>query len=137
FVKNRLYQHKKLLINYTSYNMRHNRDSINSRTHSDVMLLSYEDESKNGHLYWYTRVAGIFHVDLCHQIEPDKWSDEQHMDVLLVWWYGRNLRHPGGFIKKCLLCMRFLDASDPGAFGFLDPALVIREAHVIPAFAFG
>ena len=40
FVNNRFYLHKVLRINYTSYDMRREQDSLNPRTHANVMMLS-------------------------------------------------------------------------------------------------
>ena len=44
-----------------------------------------------------------------------------------------------GQVGKLGDCIRvgFLDAEQPGAFGFLDPAVVIWGVHMIPGFAYG
>ena len=55
FLSNRLYRHKVVRINYTTYDMRRTKDSINPCTHPDVMVLSHEDDTGNEdlHPYWY------------------------------------------------------------------------------------
>ena len=65
-VRNRLYSHQTMRIHYTTYDNRRAYDSINPRTHPDIMMLSYETlpEGQLRHPYWYARVVGIFHVDV-------------------------------------------------------------------------
>jgi hypothetical protein len=40
FVNNRIYKHKVMRVNYTTYDLRRAQDSLNSRTHADIMVLS-------------------------------------------------------------------------------------------------
>ncbi|KZT04052.1 uncharacterized protein LAESUDRAFT_637273, partial [Laetiporus sulphureus 93-53] len=89
----------------------------------------------NEHPYWYAWVIRIFHVNVQH-LGPYRTSDEpQKLDVLWVRWYGRDIAAPGRFDKEQLHRIGFVDSDDPNAFGFLNPADVIRGAHLIPAFA--
>ena len=53
-----IYQHKVLWVNYTTYNVQWDQDSLNPCTHGDIMVLSRGDE----HPYWYAHIIGIFHV---------------------------------------------------------------------------
>ncbi|EMD34530.1 hypothetical protein CERSUDRAFT_36196, partial [Gelatoporia subvermispora B] len=138
FVRNKLYHHKKLQVNYTTYDMRRGQDSINPRTRSDIMVLAHEDdEVADAYPFWYARVVGVFHVDVVHELRARQWSEEQQIDFLLVRWYGRDLEIGGGFDKRRLPCVGFLNADAEGAFSFLDPAVVIRAVHIIPGFAYG
>ena len=57
-INNQIYQHKVLWVNYTTYNVRWDQDSLNPRTHGDIMVLSRDDE----HPYWYAHIVGIFHA---------------------------------------------------------------------------
>ncbi|KAF8960116.1 hypothetical protein BDZ97DRAFT_1666295, partial [Flammula alnicola] len=57
----RMFLHKVMRVNYTSYDMRQGQDSINSRNHADIMTLSRNDPD---HPFEYGRVIGIFHVDV-------------------------------------------------------------------------
>ncbi|KAF9455458.1 hypothetical protein BDZ94DRAFT_1278112, partial [Collybia nuda] len=138
FVNNKIYKHKVIRINYTTYDMRRSQDSINPRTHADIMVLSREDpNSRDSHPYWYARVVGIFHAQVRH-VGPDSKSDEpQKMVFLWVRWFGRNLEYRAGWTARRLHCVGFVDGVDPQAFGFLDPSEVIRGVHMIPAFAHG
>ncbi len=141
-VNNRLFRHKVLCINYTTYDMRHNQDSINPRTHADIMVLSPEEdvEGQNpnmAHHYWYARVVGVFHAKVKSFGPGSSSSESQKLDFLWVRWFGRDLSALGGFGKRMLHRIGFADSEQPGAFGFLDPGLVIRLVHLIPAFHYG
>ncbi|KAL6307514.1 hypothetical protein BKA93DRAFT_727333, partial [Sparassis latifolia] len=138
FLDNKLYRHKVLRINYTMYDMRHAQDSINPRTHPDVMVLSHEDgEDADQHPYWYTRVVGVFHVNVCYRGPLPISRQPQHMDFLWVRWFGRDLTAPGGFETRRLHRVGFVDIDDYKPFGFLNPDEVLRGVHLIPAFAHG
>jgi hypothetical protein len=51
FVNNRIYKHKVMRVNYATYDLRRAQDSLNSRTHPDIMVLSHEDDGT--HPYWF------------------------------------------------------------------------------------
>ncbi|EGN92104.1 hypothetical protein SERLA73DRAFT_66319, partial [Serpula lacrymans var. lacrymans S7.3] len=57
---NKIFEHSLLQVNYTTYNLQREQNTINSLTRADIMLLSQEDE--HIHPYWYARVIEIFHV---------------------------------------------------------------------------
>lgn len=108
---------------------------MNPRTHPDIMMVAHEDEpGPDPHPYWYARVAGIFHVDVLRRGES---SPPKRMDFLWVRWYGRDMHHRAGWKSRRLHRVGFIDSSDPAAYGFLDPANVIRAVHLIPAFDLG
>ena len=48
-------------VNYTTYNMRREQDSLNLCTHANVMVLSQEKEP-DAHPYWYACIIGIYHT---------------------------------------------------------------------------
>jgi hypothetical protein len=126
FSKNWIYHHKCIRFNYTTYDLRRNQDSVSPQRRADVMVLSHEEDPANPHPYWYARVIGIFHVFI-QTWDPvtRKFSEPQRFDVLHVRWFGRNLSVPAGWRAKRLHHIGFLPASDPDAFGFLDPTQVI------------
>ncbi|KAF7341461.1 GLOBIN domain-containing protein [Mycena venus] len=137
----RLYTHKVMRINFTTYDCLRDSDTLNPRTRPDFIVQAHEDEDETAtHPYWYGRIIGIFHASVRHVGPLSKNRTKVHrMEFLWVRWFGRDLSHPGGWKYKRLHRVGFLDASEPdsGAFGFLDPAEVIRAAHLIPAFHFG
>jgi len=122
-------------INYTTYDVRRDGDTINPQVSPDIMVKSPETGPR-AQLYWYARVIGIFHayVLLTH---PDVGARMLRlMDFLWVRWFGMEpspYRH--GFCHACLPKIGFVESSDKYAFTFLDPAQVVRGAHIIPAFS--
>lgn len=138
--KGRMYRHKILRVNYTTYDMRRDQDTISPRTRPDIMVLNPGEDDiseRRAHPYWYARVCGIFHVNVEYTGPAFVSKKQRRMEFLWVRWYGRDLGALGGFGRKRLHRVGFVDADEPGAFGFLDPALVLRGAHLIPAFAHG
>jgi hypothetical protein len=137
-------------VNYTTYDLRRAQDSINPRTHPDIMLLSHEDEDGDNetesHPYWYARVIGIYHVDVRHISPNALLSGIQELEFLWVRWFGRDLDHNAGWNARRLHRVEFvaddpIDSNDPmcasGAFSFIDPAEVICGVHLIPTFTHG
>jgi hypothetical protein len=49
---------------YTTYDLQRGSDTINPRTHPDVMLKSTETEEGAKEAYWYARVIGIYHANV-------------------------------------------------------------------------
>ncbi len=136
FVNERLYRHKVMRINYTTYNVRLGQDSVNARNHADIMVLSRTDED---HPFEYGRIISTFHVDIVIKTEeaPKVAPIPVSKEVLWVRWYRRDSSYGAGFKKKRLHRLQFLPYNDPDAFGFLDPDEVIRAVHLIPAFHYG
>jgi len=120
-------------VHYTTYDFRREYDTINPRTHADVMVLS--GETTPIHPYWYARILGIYHIEtwLSNRGQPVK----QHLEVLWVRWLAPLQNHKSGMNHARLPKVSFVEESDTDAFGFLDPEQVIRGAHLIPAFASG
>ncbi|KAJ3494201.1 hypothetical protein NLJ89_g10856 [Agrocybe chaxingu] len=136
---NTIYRHKVLRINYTTYDIRRDQDSLNPRTHADIMVLSpeNEEENENPHPYWYARILGIFHVDVRYRGPCSTSREPKRMEFLFVRWFGRDFTPRPGWKTKRLLRLGFVPGNSEMAFGFLDPSQVIRAVHLIPAFAWG
>ena len=132
FVNNRMYRHKVFRVNYTTYDMRRAQDSMNPRTHADIMVLSHENKEK--HPYWYARIIGIFHTNVRHVGPTSKCSNPQKMEFLWVRWFSRDMRYQAGWNSRRLHRVKF---TDHDSFGFLNPKEVIRGVHLLPAFAYG
>ncbi|KAJ3554174.1 hypothetical protein NM688_g3242 [Phlebia brevispora] len=138
-VANRIYRHQVMCVNYTTYNARRDQDSINPRTHADIMLLNPGEDDvpeDRRHPYWYARVYGIFHANVQYLGPEGRWLEPRRMEFLWVRWFGRDLSAPCGFGARRLPRIGFVDGEDSDWFCFLDPSLVIRGVHVIPAFHF-
>jgi hypothetical protein len=126
FKNDRVYEHKTIRFNYTTYEGRRSSDTVNPRTHADIMVQAHDD---SGRPYWYARVIGIYHANVSL-----RGQDCGAMDFLHVRWMGFDIEYP---TAKRLPRVGFFDCSNTseGAFGFLDPDVVIRGVHLIPAFA--
>jgi hypothetical protein len=127
------YHHSPLQVHYTTYDLRREYDTINPRTHCDVMVLSGEIRPR--HPYWYARVLGIYYMDAWLNIEG--LVKKHQIEVLFVRWLAPLSDHRSGMSCARLPKIAFVEESDRDAFGFLDPGQVIRGAHLIPAFASG
>ena len=132
-VDNRIYSAKVLQVNYTTYDIRRDQDSMNPRTNADVMVLSPET-GPGAHPYWYAHVLGVFHARVLHTGPLATNRSIQHMEFLWVRWFGVDPGHRYGHKAARLPKIGFVPESDPLAFGFLDPSLVLRGCHLIPAF---
>lgn len=132
-VDNRIYSAKVLRVNYTTYDIRRDQDSMNPRTHADVMVLSQES-GPNAHPYWYARILGVFHVRVVHLGPAATNRSVQHLEFLWVRWFGMVPGHRYGSKLARLPKIGFVPDDDALAFGFLDPSLIIRGCHLIPAF---
>ncbi|KAH7921017.1 hypothetical protein BV22DRAFT_1107414 [Leucogyrophana mollusca] len=130
--KNQLYEHSLLRVNYTTYDLRREQDSISLRTRPDIMVLSHEEDDAR-HPYWYARVIRIFHVNVRDYGEDAESSAPQRMNFLFVRWFGRDTAFRAGFSARRLHRVGFMQDYDPDEFGFLDPDQVIRGVHLIPA----
>jgi hypothetical protein len=133
---NRFYRHQELRLNYTTYDNRRVQDTINPRTRPDIMMLSGDnEEGDHAHPYWYARVLGIYHVRVLHTGEFSKSSQLQTLQFLHVRWFGHHVKHRSGWKARQLHRVSFIDG-DSEPFGFVDPAHVIRAAHLNLAFTF-
>jgi hypothetical protein len=130
-IGNQINRHGTLRVNYTTYDMRRNQDSINPKTHPDILMLA-SGASYITNQYFFGRVIGIYHVDVVHVATAPQ---SQRIEFLHVRFFEPDNEYEGGFNLRRFPRIKFIDAYDPDAFGFVDPARVIRGAHIIPAFA--
>lgn len=130
---NVIYSVQTMQVNYTTYDLRREYDTISPRTHADVMVLS--GETTPSHPYWYARILGIYHVETW--LNDGGSPVKQHLEFLFVRWLAPLQTHMSGIKHARLPKVAFVEEVDPDAFGFLDPMQVIRGVHLIPAFASG
>ena len=119
---------------------RREQDFLNPRNHADIMVYAPKEqgiERHERHPFWYARIIGIFHAVVRHTGSNSKFEDARIMDFLWVRWFGRALHIPGGWEESRPHLVGFLEESDEGAFGFINPADVVRGIHLIPAFNLG
>ncbi len=126
-----LWQHKTLRLRYTTYDMRRDQDTINPRTHADILLLTSQDD-EDDFPFAYARVIGIFHADVRYTGPGSTSSNWEHTEFLWVRWFVRDpTQTASGFRHRRLPRITF--TSDP-PFGFVDPACVLRAAYIIPGY---
>lgn len=132
----RIYRHPLLRINFTTYDLRRETDSINTRTeHQDIMLLADGDVSEK-HPFCYARVLGIYHANIIYVGPGTADYQSRRQDFLWVHWF--ELLGQGSDWKHTTLDrVGFVPMDRDDAFGFVDPADVLRCCHLIPSFADG
>ncbi|EKM78993.1 hypothetical protein AGABI1DRAFT_75575 [Agaricus bisporus var. burnettii JB137-S8] len=138
----RLYSHEVFRVNYTTYDLRRTQDSINPKTHPDIMVLSPEEDNGKStfHPYWYARIIKIFHANVYFRGSrscPNIPAGRQIMKFLFVRWFSNETLHEHGWRNKHLPMVNFTAISDPEPFGFVNPRHVLRGSHLLPAFKFG
>ncbi|KAI5896073.1 uncharacterized protein SCHCODRAFT_02492911 [Schizophyllum commune H4-8] len=131
-IKNRLYIHKCLRINYTTYDIRRDQDVINPSFHSDIHVLARDDDD---HPFWYARVLGIFHVNIIDRFSSSR--EAVAIPILWVRWYNFDKAYRSGWAERRLHRIGFVPGDGPDAFNFINPADIVRASHLIPAFALG
>ena len=138
----RLYKHKLMRLNYTTYDVRRAQDIVNpSTSHCNVMLLadhisSDAVDSHSRHPYIYARVLGIFHVNATYVGPGTVNYRSRRIDVLWVRWY-QYVKDSAGWGTEALDRVCFPPMTDEHAFGFIDPDDVLRGCHIVPQFSCG
>lgn len=123
-------------FNYTTYDVRRAQDAINPRTpHCNIMLLKHPGDSNDDDHdanYRYAKVLGIHHVNV---VRAGNVYESRRLEFLFVRWYKSVQSYAW---ETCTLGrVRFMPITDSNAFGFVDPEVVLRACHMIPAFSLG
>ncbi|KAG2346000.1 hypothetical protein BDR05DRAFT_974834 [Suillus weaverae] len=136
FKHNQIYHHNLARFNYTTYDVRRDQDVISPRTpHCNIMLLKVCDDHGDDDLegnYCYAKVIGIHHVNIVH---VGNVYESLQIEFLFVRWYEHVQKH--AWETHTLGRVHFMPLANPNAFSFVDPAVVLRACHIIPAFARG
>jgi hypothetical protein len=136
FKHDRLYRHNIMRINYTTYDVRRKQDVFNPKTpHRDIMVLANTDDGSL-HPFIYARILGIYHVNIVYTGPGMVDYRPERYDFLWVRWFGPDADAPAGNWSHFTLDrISFPPMANEDAFGFIDPADVVRGCHIIPAFA--
>ena len=130
----RIYRHNLLRVNYTTYDVHRAQETLNPRTdHRDIMVLSRQPSA---HPFCYGRVLGIYHANVIYVGPGLKDYQPRRIEFLWVRWF-EVLDRSAGWDHAALDSVRFPPMAQEDAFGFVDPADVLRCSHIIPAFADG
>jgi hypothetical protein len=139
-----MYKHRIFRINYTTYDIRRDQDVINPGTsHCNIMM--FADSAPNGdapgvtspahYHFLYARVLGVYHVNVVYVGPGMVDYNPRRFEFLWLRWYKP---HPPEHNQRYRLDqLSFLPVTNPDAFGFVDPADVVRSCHIIPRFASG
>ncbi|KAI0055388.1 hypothetical protein BV25DRAFT_1815655 [Artomyces pyxidatus] len=144
FKNDRMYEHRIMKINYTTYDVRRGQDIIHTGTNNrDIMVLapiaeSEEPSASLAHRFWFGRVLRIFHVNVVYTGPGMVDYSSRRIYFLWVRWF-LDLGEPAkGDDSECRLdALRLAPIGSDDAFGFVDPDSVLRCSHIIPAFARG
>ncbi|KJA12874.1 hypothetical protein HYPSUDRAFT_125060, partial [Hypholoma sublateritium FD-334 SS-4] len=139
---NRIFNHKLARFYHTTYDVRQSEDVINPRTpHCDIVLLS---DTKSGdvnqpvagsaHRFLYARVIGIYHVNVVYIGVGMTGYKPIRFDFLHVRWFQLDPTQARGSALR-LDRVSFPPIAGKDAFSFLDPSLVLRGCHLIPAYS--
>ena len=140
FKDSRIFQHKVLRVNYTTYDVRRDQDIFNpGGDHRDLIMLATpgsDEELETQHRFCYARLIGVYHANI-HFIGPgSKDYLPRRLDFVHVRWF--ELVSPTSAEHRTPLDMlQFVPMNDVNAFDFVDPADILRGCHLIPAFAKG
>jgi hypothetical protein len=151
FQNDRIYSHRLIRFNYTTYDVRRDQDVANpGTTHCNVMLLSDPGvgtvETSGAfklkfHPFRYARVLGIYHVNVIYVGRGMVDYNARRFDFMWVRWYEPPMApifdDLSGWNTWRLDRLSFFPVDHPGAFGFVDPADVLRGCHIIPRFSDG
>ncbi|KZV89952.1 hypothetical protein EXIGLDRAFT_771236 [Exidia glandulosa HHB12029] len=129
-----IYAHSRLRLNYTTYDVRRAQCTITVGSDKvDVMLLPEEspDQAPDAHPFRYARVHRIFHANVSHPVLSPK---PTRLDFLWVRWFRCTTPWNNAWDSDELDKVAFIPANEDDAFGFLDPAQVLRNMHLCPSF---
>lgn len=99
------------------------------------MILSDSDrDADDGQKFIFARVLGIFHANIVHG--ESMHYRPRRIEFLWVRWF-QSLEAPAGWENRQLDLLSFPLIDTCEAFGFLDPANIVRACHIIPRLALG
>jgi hypothetical protein len=135
----RIFEHQVMTINYTTYDVRHQRDIIHpggNSSHHDIMGLHNSDNQTETNHFWFAHVLGIFHANVIYAGAGASDYNPCHLDFLWIRYYSRRPT-PSLSSRFQLESLEFPPVSETWSFGFVDPSAVLRCCHIIPAFSMG
>ncbi|KAH6904929.1 hypothetical protein BKA70DRAFT_1431513 [Coprinopsis sp. MPI-PUGE-AT-0042] len=135
---NRIYTQQTMRVKYTTYDVRREEDVVRLESKPNIMVL--RDTPAHGGSaedpYLYGQVIGIYYADVMFVGELRDGTRNYHshrIDFLWVRWYRPVSPRQALRLQE----LQFEPLRSPSAFGFLDPAKVVRGVHLIPRFSSG
>ncbi|KAJ3538377.1 hypothetical protein NMY22_g5192 [Coprinellus aureogranulatus] len=138
-----IYRHNVLEVPYITDDCRQDIDTINPRTsRRDFMCLPACDKPESSATgttdeegYIYGRVLGIFHANVIYRGAGALDYRRRRFDFLWVRWFMPIAAYP--WSSKRLDRVKLAPVAEAGSCDFIDPANILRAAHIIPRFAMG
>jgi hypothetical protein len=131
FKDNCLYEHATARVHFTTYDLRRDQDIINPSSDKNTIMI-YLPDQPNNHPWAYARVLGIFHTTVRIGTGLDTKTP-------FLWVRYLETERAGSAAAKRLERVRYVRVAQDGplAFGFVNPANVIRGVHLLPDFEHG
>ncbi len=130
----RVYLHATAHFNYTTYDLQREQDIIHpSVNKADILVHTPDTSDDNPYPWTYARVLGIYHANI---VSPDALKIER-VEFLHVRWFQCDATWEYGSRVRRLERVHFVPQASGEAFGFVDPAHIIRACHLVPAFHHG
>ena len=132
FIKdNTLYEHPLVTVNYTTYDLRRDKDPIHLNFGNQAVLV-YSPASQDTKPWLYAHIVCVYHVFVCTATNPEP----KRLELLWVRWMQRDPSQLQGPNASQYTRISFVQHSGvPGEdFGFVDPSHIIRGCHLIPVF---
>ena len=126
-----LYEHPILTIDYTTYDLKKERDSIHLNFGNQAIMV-YSLTSQDAKPWLYAYLIAMYHLFVSTVTDPEP----KHLEFLWVRWLQQDPSQLRGPNVSQYTHVSFTPHSGvPGeAFGFVDPSHIIRACHLIPAF---
>lgn len=102
----------------------------------DVQGDSTESARLLEHPFIYARVLGIYHANVVVKSTGPQIYTSERLEFLFVRWFtyqGSSVQ----WASSKLDSLRFMPVNSEDAFGFVDPADVLRGCHILPWFRGG
>ena len=87
--------------------------------------------------FLYARVLGVYHANVIYTGPGMADFKPRRVEFLWVRWYQVHSGHEEFLAQSRLPELSFYPIYTPHAFGFVDPANVLRTCHIMPRFAHG
>ena len=128
---NTLYEHPLVTVNYTTYDLKRDQDSIHLNFGNQAVMV-YSPTSEGPEPWLYAHVVAVYHLFVFTPSDPEP----KRLELLWVRWMQRDSLQLQGLNASRYTRISFTPCSGvPGeAFGFVDPSHIIRGCHLIPAF---
>jgi len=142
--KDQLNLHQFVRINYTTYDLRREQDTLKAGgTNCDIVMLANEDDDTDGdnaHFpLWAARVIHVIHVDACLKTsQNERWAKPKRIDILYVRYFAiDDGTTPDRLPRFAFAETEGEDGNLAPITGFVDPGRVLRGVHMIPSFRDG